>query len=302
MRHLVYIFLFIIFLTSQSIVHSKEHSVAFDLGYQFIPEGATSHLEFITILPRTIANCQHINTINFSIPPDSIYENDGNNYAKFVFSNVSQNISLTINVEAMLMNYDLNTALSISLNSIDETFNKYLQSEIFQEKDDPLIQTIAKTITGNEDITIVKNIYTYVKRSMRYMGYTPFSLGAKYAAKMKQGDCTEFSDLFVALCRAKNIPAKSIDGYTTTYYNVPSHAWTEVFLSGYGWVPFDVTLDDNKLSTFTRLKPIYIYFSQTRNDRELTLKNRIQDAHFFSYWYIGSPVRFFNSFIVRKYI
>ena len=46
-----------------------------------------------------------------------------------------------------------------------------------------------------------------------YVGYIKNDRGALYALKTKEGDCTEFMHLFVALCRANKIPARCIGGY-----------------------------------------------------------------------------------------
>jgi hypothetical protein len=77
---------------------------------------------------------------------------------------------------------------------------------------------------------------------MEYFGYNPSSAGAVSALLKGGGDCTEYSDLFVALCRAKGMPARTIEGYTTD--TAPDkimlgHNWSEVFFDNYGWVPFD---------------------------------------------------------------
>lgn len=70
-----------------------------------------------------------------------------------------------------------------------------------------------------------------------------------YAYLTKVGDCTEYSNLFVALARAAGIPAKVIagNGYSTLYtvagtaadFSATRHAWAIFYLPGYGWVPVD---------------------------------------------------------------
>jgi transglutaminase-like putative cysteine protease/Flp pilus assembly protein TadD len=60
-------------------------------------------------------------------------------------------------------------------------------------------------------------------------------------------DCTEFSGLFSALCLLRGYPARTVLGYLMKpeLYNKETeigHAWSEVYISGRGWVPFDATL------------------------------------------------------------
>src|SRR5207248_10607116 len=65
------------------------------------------------------------------------------------------------------------------------------------------------------------------------------------------GDCNSFASALAVLCRAAGIPSRVASGFLsgaydsiTQSYNVrekDKHLWTEVYFSGVGWVPFDVT-------------------------------------------------------------
>ncbi|MGN1106435.1 MAG: transglutaminase family protein, partial [Huintestinicola sp.] len=74
----------------------------------------------------------------------------------------------------------------------------------------------------------------------------------------KKGSCTHFDSAAALLCRSMGIPARYCegfvikeedvesfpenDGYTTV--SVPdsrAHAWVEVYIDGYGWLPFEAT-------------------------------------------------------------
>jgi|GEM_PF-262658 hypothetical protein len=65
------------------------------------------------------------------------------------------------------------------------------------------------------------------------------------------GSCSEYTVLFVAMCRAAGIPARYEAGghirgglpYTDTVY----HRWAQVYFPGIGWVPVDCTWDDREL-------------------------------------------------------
>ena len=57
------------------------------------------------------------------------------------------------------------------------------------------------------------------------------------------GSCSEYTFVFIAMCRAAGIPARYVgaivvrgdDASTDEYF----HRWPEVYLPGHGWVPFD---------------------------------------------------------------
>jgi len=67
----------------------------------------------------------------------------------------------------------------------------------------------------------------------------------------KEGACGPFASAFAIMCREVGIPARVIGGFAPGDYNGVSglrevhgkhgHAWAEVFIPKYGWVPFDAT-------------------------------------------------------------
>ena len=68
-------------------------------------------------------------------------------------------------------------------------------------------------------------------------------LGALWALNNRRGDCTEQADLFVALCRARGIPARRMSGYLCDRNRrlVPAlfHDWAEYY-DGNRWQRVDV--------------------------------------------------------------
>ena len=52
-------------------------------------------------------------------------------------------------------------------------------------------------------------------------------------------DCQLGSSLFVAMCRAQGIPARIMSGYMLYRLAPGFHYWTEVWIDGQGWIPFD---------------------------------------------------------------
>lgn len=69
--------------------------------------------------------------------------------------------------------------------------------------------------------------------------------------RLKKGYCDHYASAMVVLARAAGIPARYVVGYIGENYNAEenvyvitadqSHAWVEVYFSGFGWVPFEPT-------------------------------------------------------------
>lgn len=56
------------------------------------------------------------------------------------------------------------------------------------------------------------------------------------------GVCQDHAHLFIACCRALDLPARYVSGYihSGNSDHAASHAWADVWLEGQGWVSFDV--------------------------------------------------------------
>ncbi len=178
----------------------------------------------------------------------------------------------------------------------DPNLSDFLKHEKKIEKDDPRIQQIAKSIKGKTKASLIKNIHDYVVNNLDYHNDGK-SMGALYAVQNKKGQCSEYADLFVAICRAKRLPARVIVGYTTSAALNPKHAWAEVYFKKYGWVPFDPTWADVKYKSakqFHYMKSAYIYLNHIRNDEI------IHNNSSCVYWRWGGKVKMKESIIFNN--
>jgi len=232
--------------------------------------------------------------VDYSAAPSKLYDVDGDRYAEFVFLNPKDDFEIKISVKVQLIRYDLDTALKTSKTTNEVIPAKYLAGEKYLEKNNPAILEVSKGITGKTQIHTIENIYYYVLENMEYAGYNPADLGAAKALKLGKGDCSEFTDLLVALCRAKGIPARSVIGYNIECENTPKHAWAEIYVKGCGWVPFDPMLGELWMVSFERLSPEYIYLSNVRNNKVLN------NHHYYTYRYWGNPVKVTDSFLMKQ--
>lgn len=103
---------------------------------------------------------------------------------------------------------------------------------------------------------------------LQYSGYFGGDRGALYAFEHKEGDCTEYSDLFIALCRAKGIPANFIEGVVynsgATEREQIVHNWAEIFIPEYGWIPVDATWGEDGKDYYGNMDNQHIIISKGR--------------------------------------
>ena len=271
----------------ESLFSQEEKTLKCNFKYEVVSTGQTSKLKLICLVPQDIDNVQKINSINYSIQPDNIFYKSGNKYVQFILDNLSHKTEIVISVVLRLFVNDLSTNIE-NKKALNDTLVNFLNSEKYIEKDNKKITKTALKLQANTQEKTVQKIYTFVNQKIEYTGYNPTDIGATKALSTKQGDCTEFSDLFVALCRANNIPARVVEGMVTDYKNTAKHIWTEVYFDKYGWIRFDPTPGNS--STFKRMENKYIQLSIVRNDEILN------NYHYWVYWYWGAPVE------IKEYI
>jgi len=281
---------------------AKSNKVEFDISYDISVSGQTRRISFTVVVPKTIPDRQNIIDIQYSPKPSRIFEQNGNRYAEFIFDKPEKQNKINISIKAELFKYDLVTAKR--KRPPDHTsgaeLNEFLKSEKYIEKDHKKIREVAEGIDGQTEEEIVKNIYSFVIEHLDYSNHGKGQWGAVKALREEKGDCSEYSDLFAALCRAKYIPARVITGCTVRFdSDSPKHNWVEVYLQDYGWVPFEPSFGDvtstrvqNKI--FSRMAPAYVYFSHIRNDEVL------RNFHFSSYSYRGDKIRLKDSIEFRR--
>ena len=157
---------------------------------------------------------------------------------------------------------------------LHETIKPELYTNPLQywESGDPSIIALAKQYSTPE------SIYQYVVKTLSYsyerVNQNPVRRGAVQAlVSPKQAICMEFTDLFIAMARAANIPAREVVGfaYTTNSKLRPLslvtdvlHSWPEYFDKEQSiWIPVDPTWGNTTggVDYFTKLDFNHITFA-----------------------------------------
>lgn len=154
--------------------------------------------------------------------------------------------------------------VSFPLSFVPPEAAAFLQETEGVDFTDPLVMAKAKELTKDKDdlFIIVSDIAHYVRETINYNLSTVTAKANKPASwvlEHKQGVCDELTNLFIAILRARGIPAKFVSGLSyTDAKDIPQawgpHGWAEVYFPGYGWVPFDPTYGQHGWLDATHIK------------------------------------------------
>ena len=198
-------------------------------------------------------------TVNGEKVAPQIFETADNRWTQISLDNFSPGQTKTVKVVQVLKVSAVN--LNISPNNVGTTIPAELMVYTqpvarLYESNDPSIQALAKQVSDTSNLyQKAKQLFNLVlespdnKEHLRYERQPGVEHSALWGLQNKVGDCTEFSNLFVALLRAAGIPAKSVSGFAyLPLYNPTGdvmdaetlgHAYSIFYLPNYGWVPAD---------------------------------------------------------------
>jgi transglutaminase-like putative cysteine protease len=147
-------------------------------------------------------------------------------------------------------------------------YKLYTRPEKYIESSDLQIVAIANQVAAGEEnpYLLARKFYDYVIETFQYRLVGKGLLGAKALINNREGECGDYASMFIALARAKGIPARSVVGYWAISGVEQTHVWAEFYLEGIGWVPVDPTIGQQSAS-----KQEY-YFGNMDNQRVILEK------------------------------
>jgi transglutaminase-like putative cysteine protease len=273
--------------------------VACTLQIKVVPAPGTRRVAVTAALPRSVPGRQRV--LGVTVSPEAEAKRwrapNGGDYVRFDLDRPDRPRYLQIDVEAELVRADFETARRAAKPPAPpRDLARYLAPEPLLQSGDVRIRRVAAGIRG-EGAEGVRAVVRWVAGYLHNSGYNPVDLGAVGALSAKKGDCSEATDLAVALCRAKRIPARVWNGYLmlpVAAGDTQKHAWMEAWLPGLGWVPFDPFHYARRMAGIDRLRPVYLYVSDVRRD------SLLDNYHYWSYNYWGDPPRLTERFVVRR--
>jgi transglutaminase-like putative cysteine protease len=116
----------------------------------------------------------------------------------------------------------------------------YLRHEKYIERDSMVVKRVAE---GFSRENYLRDVFTWLPSNIKDIGYVAEDKGAEFALTHKWGDCTELMYAFVALARARGIPARGVAGFVMdqdsgVMRSSSYHNWAE-YHDGRRWVIVD---------------------------------------------------------------
>jgi transglutaminase-like putative cysteine protease len=217
--------------------------------------------------------------LSFEIQPPQKYKEKtdelDNQYVEFEFLNIKpgEERQFTIKYKVKAFSERADTELCEG-----EMIPGYTQPEKYIESDAEEIISLAEQLSegAKDECQQVRAFYDFVAENIEYVAdCTREDYGALKVLEYKSGDCTEFSDLLIALTRSAGIPARFIEGVVPDP-GFEKHDWAQVYLPGTGWVTMEPTwgrIDGLRDIYFAGTTPDHVILTTGRNLDTLNSKH-----------------------------
>jgi hypothetical protein len=199
-------------------------------------------------------------SVNYN--PNYYLDDNKNKLARIQLLNLkNKTIIISAYEKIKIFGYDFSKIRYDENMEFDKDSRKYLDSKNIN-LNIANSEIIAEKINSDNTVDLVKKLYDYVIDNVSYK-----LRGDEWNGLMtymnKEGQCIDYSDYFVSLCRSKKIPARTVTGFVAENgEGKMGHAWSEVYIKGYGWIPFDLTFDDSgNYTKFNKLYNAYLYYN-----------------------------------------
>jgi len=128
----------------------------------------------------------------------------------------------------------------------------YLENNEKYQIDHPVIREALKECVGEEKnpYWIARKIFNYLIENMYYEMVGGWNT-APTVLDRGNGSCSEYTFVYIAMCRAAGLPARYVGSVVVRNDDVSMddvfHRWAEVYLPNYGWIPVDPSGGDQEL-------------------------------------------------------
>jgi len=218
--------------------------------------GKIKELDVYLAIPVNMNNQDLLGEIRYNPQPKDILSDKwGQKVAHYQFKNVAASeftdVTMSVNAKLYQNRYFVFPEKVGKLSEIPKDITaKYLVDDSKFSLDDPVIKNGVKEAVGSETnpYWIGRNIYNYVIDHIEYELAGGWNI-APTVLERGNGSCSEYSFVYIAMCRAAGLPARYVGsvvirGDDASWDDV-YHRWVEIFLPNYGWIPVDPSGGDS---------------------------------------------------------
>jgi sugar lactone lactonase YvrE len=160
-------------------------------------------------------------------------------------------VTMTVSANLCQTRYFVNPERIGQLKDIPAEIRRlYLVDDAKFVLNDDIVRKAVKDAVGDETnpYWIGRKLFKYVIDHVDYELAGGWNVAPAVLAR-GNGSCSEYSFVYIALCRAAGLPARyagaiTVRGDDASYDDV-HHRWVEIYLPNYGWLPVDPSGGDN---------------------------------------------------------
>ncbi len=207
-------------------------------------------------VPVNRDNQELLGEIEYNIPPvDFVTDRWGQQTAHYHLRNLDAGETVTVEMTTRARTWEVRHFIfPENLGSLDqipaEIKDRYLEDNEKFQMTHPVIRDALEKAVGDEQnpYWIVRKIYDYLIDHMYYEMTGGWNTAPTVLAR-GNGSCSEYTFVFISLCRAAGIPARYVGSVVVRGEDASMddvfHRWAEVYLPGYGWIPVDASRGDS---------------------------------------------------------
>ncbi|MCE1248864.1 MAG: tetratricopeptide repeat protein [Firmicutes bacterium] len=223
----------------------------------------------------TIEPHQKINSLEVFPKPMGYKSSDRGKVAEFRFKQIAPGQTVkcgykcVISTRRLIWNIDADKVGK----DVPAALSAFCKPEARIPVNDPAIKNIVKQVGMGEPNPYYRlwKFYDFI-RNFRFQ-LTNQAAPVLTALSKRTVQCSDAAELLITMCRASGIPARYNGGFFLKESETilkETHAWAEIYLPGYGWVPVDPTMgrfdDSTRLSRFCEIDSPYIILWKDENN------------------------------------
>ncbi len=212
--------------------------------------GVVKDIDIYLAVPENLPNQELLSEIEyFPQPTDFLTDKWGQKVAHYRFQDVASGKSVLAGMKVKAKLYQVRYFIFPEkvgeLKEIPkEITQKFLADDTKFSINDPFIQSSTKAAVGDETnpYWIARRIFNYIIDRIEYERVGGWNI-APTVLERGTGSCSEYSFVYIAMCRAAGLPARYVGSVVIRGDDASDdevfHRWVEVYLPNYGWIPVD---------------------------------------------------------------